>query len=733
MVTKLKKSKFYSRPCKFGAFLGLILFTVGVVASLTAMFWATYNLSYNLGPVFNSEYNDYTETYVFKEEFRSLMDMVVEVNILYKSEGNVRDGKAVDEDELLRRFKSYYGIADGIITSSTEITDDYQVQLVSGTIPEELMDNFNEYSDLVSTKLRSYKSVYIQNQLDNFIFKKRELDSYANFCYYIENERGKAVAGNAEKNEIISFEQYLILDGEFLSDKMKAYSGYSNSIITNGNYKLYAGVPNVFAPGDNFYDGRVEFEIKKQTTPYILGAGIFCALMIIGLAIYLIRVTGQETYGGEVKLRAIDKMYNDIHFLAVFSAAVLSLVMASFIGARLFYYNGQTWYVGFGIGFSILAVIDMMIGISFLCTMSRQIKARILIKNTLIASVFRKVGETLSGKSFTGWIITLYGLYTLTCLVLYSLSERRAVFGLILALFMFIVALILIRTMESLTKIMKVVKSASVGDYQNIDIKKMSPSFSEFASDINNIQSGLKMSISEAVKSERMKADLITNVSHDLKTPLTSIVSYVDLLDRLSLDNEVAKGYIDVLVDKSKRLKQLIEDLIEASKASSGNLSIEKTKIDLKQLILQAFGEFEDKAKEAKLEFRISAKDDVFVNADGKHMWRIYENLFSNVIKYAMTNSRVYVDIFIDESYGIMSMKNVSQDEINVNVENLAERFIRGDDSRSTEGSGLGLSIAKSLVVLQDGKFEIEADGDLFKVTVKMPLYKELLKNEESE
>lgn len=733
MVTKLKKSKFYSRPCKVGAFLGLILFTVGVVASLTAMFWATYNLSYNISPVFNSEYNDYTETYVFKEEFRSLMDMAVEVNILYKSEGNVRDGKAVDEDELLRRFKSYYGIADGIITSSTEITDDYQVQLVSGTIPEELMDNFNEYSDLVSTKLRSYKSVYIQNQLDNFIFKKRELDSYANFCYYIENERGKAVAGNAEKNEIISFEQYLILDGEFLSDKMKAYSGYSNSIITNGNYKLYAGVPNVFAPGDNFYDGRVEFEIKKQTTPYILGAGIFCALMIIGLAIYLIRVTGQETYGGEVKLRAIDKMYNDIHFLAVFSAAVLSLVMASFIGARLFYYNGQTWYVGFGIGFSILAVIDMMIGISFLCTMSRQIKARILIKNTLIASVFRKVGETLSGKSFTGWIITLYGLYTLTCLVLYSLSERRAVFGLILALFMFIVALILIRTMESLTKIMKVVKSASVGDYQNIDIKKMSPSFSEFASDINNIQSGLKMSISEAVKSERMKADLITNVSHDLKTPLTSIVSYVDLLDRLSLDNEVAKGYIDVLVDKSKRLKQLIEDLIEASKASSGNLSIEKTKIDLKQLILQAFGEFEDKAKEAKLEFRISAKDDVFVNADGKHMWRIYENLFSNVIKYAMTNSRVYVDIFIDESYGIMSMKNVSQDEINVNVENLAERFIRGDDSRSTEGSGLGLSIAKSLVVLQDGKFEIEADGDLFKVTVKMPLYKELLKNEESE
>ncbi|MGL4791722.1 MAG: sensor histidine kinase, partial [Anaerotignaceae bacterium] len=390
-------------------------------------------------------------------------------------------------------------------------------------------------------------------------------------------------------------------------------------------------------------------------------------------------------------------------------------------------------FFGWACALAILFTIDILVITSYLCSISRQIKCRRFFYNTFIAAVCRKAGETLGGKSLTGWVVLLFSCYTLVCIILTLLLDNNNYFGVdndiifVTALFAFIVVSIglLIKNLEALTDIMKSSKSASQGEYTSINIKRITPTFSTFATDINNIQDGLKASIEEAVKGERMKADLITNVSHDLKTPLTSIISYVDLLDREVLNNKVAEGYVDVLVDKSQRLKQLIEDLIEASKASSGNLAVDAVKINLKELLLQACGEFEEKAQDVNLEFKINTNGEVLVNADGKHMWRIYENLLSNTIKYAMPNSRVYIDIYKTDKYGIMVMKNVSRDEINVNSENLAERFTRGDSSRTTEGSGLGLSIAKSLVVLQKGRFDIDIDGDVFKVTVEMPLWEE--------
>ena len=214
-------------------------------------------------------------------------------------------------------------------------------------------------------------------------------------------------------------------------------------------------------------------------------------------------------------------------------------------------------------------------------------------------------------------------------------------------------------------------------------------------------------------------------MSHDLKTPLTSIISYVDLLDKEQLNNERAEGYVDVLVDKSFLLKQLIEDLIEASKASSGNLSVARERVDLKQLVLQAGGEFGEKLESAGLTFKVNCNEDAVIWADGKHMWRIVENLLSNIVKYAMPNSRVYADILKTEDKGILVVKNISAQPIEVKSDMLTERFIRGDEARTTEGSGLGLSIAKSLTDLQGGLFRIDIDGDLFKVTIEMPLWTE--------
>jgi signal transduction histidine kinase len=200
----------------------------------------------------------------------------------------------------------------------------------------------------------------------------------------------------------------------------------------------------------------------------------------------------------------------------------------------------------------------------------------------------------------------------------------------------------------------------------------------------------------------------------------------VDLLKNEELNNERADEYICILEEKSARLKQLVEDLVEASKASSGNLSVNAEKVDLHELVMQACGEYEENIKEAELDIRINAEEkNTFVYADGKQMWRIIENLLSNAIKYSMPQSRVYVNLTTGSEYGTFTIKNISAFPLDISPDQLTERFVRGDVSRTTEGSGLGLSIAQSLTALQGGRFKIDIDGDLFKVNVEIPLWAE--------
>ncbi|MCQ2400848.1 MAG: HAMP domain-containing histidine kinase [Lachnospiraceae bacterium] len=248
----------------------------------------------------------------------------------------------------------------------------------------------------------------------------------------------------------------------------------------------------------------------------------------------------------------------------------------------------------------------------------------------------------------------------------------------------------------------------------------------ETARSINNISVGLMSAVSDQVKSERLKADLITNVSHDIKTPLTSIINYVGLLKRENINNEKANEYIDILERKSERLKNLTEDLVEASKASSGNIRIDFTKLDIVELSEQAAAEFEDKFSARGLEFCLTKPETpVFVNADGRHLWRVFENLFNNASKYSLEGTRVYGDVGCSGENAFFTIKNISAMKLNISPEELTERFVRGDISRTTEGSGLGLSIAKSLASLMGGELKIEIDGDLYKATVLLPVYKE--------
>lgn len=263
----------------------------------------------------------------------------------------------------------------------------------------------------------------------------------------------------------------------------------------------------------------------------------------------------------------------------------------------------------------------------------------------------------------------------------------------------------------------------AAGEFEyKADTKHMYWEFKHHAENLNSIGDGMAAAVEQRMKSERLKTELITNVSHDIKTPLTSIINYVDLLERPHTPEEGAE-YLEVLERQSKRLKKLTEDLVEASKASTGNMSVTLAPTSTLEIINQSLAEYGQRMEAGKLSVLINVPEPApAVRADGRLLWRVMDNLFNNVVKYAMPETRVYVDVRTSEGNAVISVKNISRAALNVSAEELMERFVRGDASRSTEGSGLGLSIAKSLTELQHGQFSISTDGDLFKAEVTLPL-----------
>jgi signal transduction histidine kinase len=290
-------------------------------------------------------------------------------------------------------------------------------------------------------------------------------------------------------------------------------------------------------------------------------------------------------------------------------------------------------------------------------------------------------------------------------LILYVIIEKVVVYS--------IIVWIIIKFGE----LLKASKKLADGDLSyKIDTDSLPYEFKEQGENLNKISDGMLKALDERMKSEHFKTELITNVSHDIKTPLTSIINYVDLLEKEELNNEKATEYIEVLDRQSSKLKTLIEDLVEASKASTGNLSVSFEKLDVGVFLTQTVGEFEEKLSSAGLELIINKPDEpIYIMADGRHLWRVVDNLMNNICKYAQPLSRVYVNLEADENVQI-KFRNISKYQLNVTGEELMERFVRGDKSRNTEGHGLGLSIALSLVNLMGGKMEIVVDGDLFKV-----------------
>lgn len=292
--------------------------------------------------------------------------------------------------------------------------------------------------------------------------------------------------------------------------------------------------------------------------------------------------------------------------------------------------------------------------------------------------------------------------------------------------------LILLAVLQ-MQKLKEGAKRMAEGDLDHrIDTEKMFGEFRRHGEALNSISTGMSLAVDERMKSERFKTELITNVSHDIKTPLTSIINYVDLLEKEELHNETAEEYLEVLKRQSARLKKLIEDLMEASKASTGNLAVHLEKLEAGVSLVQIVGEFDEKIHAAGLKLLVEKPElPIYIMADSRHFWRVVDNLMNNICKYAQPDTRVYVNLEVRGELAVFTFRNTSRYPLNITSEELMERFVRGDSSRNTEGSGLGLSIAKSLMDLMQGTFSLYVDGDLFKVVLELPVTKEDVEQEE--
>ncbi len=558
-----------------------------------------------------------------------------------------------------------------------------------------------------------------------------------NFVYYVQNtETGETWSNlDLEQTDPIKYIQKQPAAAFFsgwTSNSSVPISENVEDMLAGSPYEVYAAVAEPLQPGDVFYDEYVDYNQSKVLSQTASTVSITSFFFMALAFIYLIYITLRRD-PEEIKAHRPVRMYTDVHTLLVVIAAVISLTVG--VGTSMGIPDIVTL-----VFLAIVLSLDIFIGIFYVLSMTEQIRTGQIFVNTLIYKLGLALKDFLRlafhGKVFKEWLLLLLVGYGFINGLLFILCTKSH-YGYLNGTFLFMVLILLAfnagviyfaaRSLVALPQIMEAARQISAGnlDYP-LDSSLMPVSFASFAQDISSLQGGLKKAVDIALKGERMKTDLITNVSHDLKTPLTSIVNYVDLLQKENLENETAAEYVNILEEKAYRMKQLIEDLVEASKASSGNLAVAGEKVDLQELIRQACGEYEEKIQQAQLDLQVQNTDEaVVIWADGKHMWRIAENLLSNVIKYSMPHSRVYIEIASDNGYGSFTIKNISACPLNISPEQLTERFVRGDESRSTDGSGLGLSIAQSLSNLQGGEFQVEIDGDLFKVTVAIPLWTE--------
>jgi len=501
---------------------------------------------------------------------------------------------------------------------------------------------------------------------------------------------------------------------------------YSEQYGLGGNWvEFYVNYP--IAKGEPAFGYYQSYEILLCFSELFLPVGIGAAVLAMGLFLWLLSAAGRQK-GGEIALRGLNRLPLDILAAALF----LGFIGCGAIIGNFFSFN--RYPVASVVMLWALVAVMAGLALGLFMTLAARLRVGKWWKNSLVYWVlnlclrFLRWCKQLALGFINAlplvWkcVVAYVGVLLVNFFMTVIIANAWNWFPFFLLLMLFDAAglYVVVRLTLQLRALQKAGRSLAAGDMSaDVDTKKLWFDLKEHGENLNSMGLGISRAVNERMKSERFRTELITNVSHDLKTPLTSIVSYVDLLKKEEIDNPTAKEYIDVLDRQSARLKKLTEDLVEASKASAGVLSVSLERLDLGELLRQSTGEYAERFAIAQLHSVMNVPEEpCYVRADGRLLWRVLDNLLLNITKYALPGTRVYLDLMPAGGGATLTLKNISRNPLNIPAEELMERFVRGDSSRHSEGSGLGLNIAQSLMELMGGKLELALDGDLFKVTL---------------
>ena len=751
-----------------------VLFLMMAVAGMSAMYlnsnygkgikWI-FEEAYEDSPQFSDELSADIErmfTYVgYKDMFETngKLDM-------HKVIVGISDGPGLQEeytlDQIVRYIKArgyYLGDTYNVEGSprsmddddDTEITVDFQRYNPNFLDADAENSRFTK-EDLALDILAHLGEYY--NIRSNYIDNKTNLNFRIVYRNADDEEKVYTNVPDKSLEDIMAMGKYLFVPGNTIRMETNMASIPQNGATLLEIWNPYDNDKNYMAvsvdtnyPYVDSYSTEAK-QYQEARSQFIMGiAGVILGIIgCLATLVILVLMSGHITEGSEdIRLFPIDEIYTEPCFLLWAGATIGALFVGRYVGIRIFslFVSENQWNYWYKI---IKLVIVYGSATLYGFDLLRRYKARTLWRNSLLKKIIDASKEYVERVTYaigTGFCYIMFlafnaammwGLVFLFILRNDRMSYR-VIFYACIVLFVGVDVWIfhmIFRKSGQRDVLDAAISNISKGDtgYQ-IDISHLTGKERDMGEHINNISSGLGSALQEQVKSERLKADLITNVSHDIKTPLTSIINYVDLLKRENIQEPKIAAYLEVLDQKSQRLKTLTEDLVEASKASSGNMKLDMSDIDLVELVQQTNGEFEERFAIRRLELVSDIPEAVLViRADGRRLWRVLENLYTNAVKYAMERSRVYVEVSEEDGKAVFSIKNVSENPLNISPDELTERFVRGDVARTTEGSGLGLSIAKSLTQLQDGVFQIVIDGDLFKVLVSFPIVRSSYKTD---
>lgn len=561
--------------------------------------------------------------------------------------------------------------------------------------------NVTDYIKYIIINNQSGK-LYTNMQSKNYNLDIQNIKNNQNHWIYTGEKEIESDIVKIDKNNA----KYIELPLEGL-DILQGYSVYSYIDFTGFKYS-------------NAYSFQMMvidlFKNKQNLAEIIIPVSIILLSVIV---VYLIWAIGHSKKKDGITLNSLDKFPYELLvlvFITLFGICIMivdTIMYYTSISKELLCSLIELAYIGSYISLLVITVSTI-----------KRLKAREFWHSFLVYKVYKKIKDKIKkeankilDKSNSQTKLVIYYISFVIISSILGLTFFTGIsFLLLLALWTFTLYKLL-EYNKNLNRIKEALHEIYNGNNNvKLDDQILRGTLKELAIYVNDISNGFSNAINESLKSERLKTELITNVSHDIKTPLTSIINYVDLLKEEKLQDEKINEYIKVLDQKSQRLKKLIDDLVEASKASSGNVKLNIENIILNELLKQVIGEFEDRLNEKNLAIDLELpKDNVNIKADNRYMYRIIENLFSNICKYTLENTRVYIKLIDNNKQIYLEIKNISKEKLNISSDELMQRFVRGDKSRYTEGSGLGLSIAKSLANLQNVKFNIEIDGDLFK------------------